>query len=449
MDSGATMGAGSAVWHIRPSLRLPATEGPMNLRLWLSVAVFCVCSISVNAQEWARFRGPNGQGVGKADLPAKWSAENVQWKIDLPGTGHSSPILWGDKLFLTCTDAATAKRIVMCINEKDGSIRWRRDFETPTYRQHADNSYASSSPAADEQHVYLLWSTPEAYTLRALTHDGKDVWTANLGVYKSAHGSGTSPVLYKELVIVTKDDEGANAFIIALDRKTGKEVWRVKRKQTKMAASTPCILTLNGQDQLITTSMHEGIAAYEPMTGKLLWQIADSQPQRPVGSPVLCDDVIISACGEGGWGRHMFAVQAGTPGRQPKVLYEKVQAQNPPYVPTPVVMGDFVWTLTDQGIMTCWKAKTGEQVWQEKIATAKPGFYGSLVLIGDRIYCADKLGVVYVVRASDKFEVLAKNDLGLDELCSATPAVANGKLYIRTFSKLVCVGAAPGKVAVR
>jgi outer membrane protein assembly factor BamB len=197
------------------------------IRPHLSALLIGCLSLTAFAQDWSRFRGPNGAGLADAAaIPDKWSDSDYRWKATLPGPGHSSPCVIGNRLFLTCCDAKTAARTILGINVADGSTLWRRDYPSQTYRQHTDNSYAASTPAADADNIYVCWTTPEEYSLLALSHDGKDLWRVNLGRFTSPHGSGTSPVLFEDLVIVTNDQENTESFILAVDRKTGQTRWK-------------------------------------------------------------------------------------------------------------------------------------------------------------------------------------------------------------------------------
>jgi len=168
----------------------------------------CLSPQALRAQEWSRFRGPNGMGLSEAkDLPATWTEADYQWRVALPGVGHSSPVLWGDKIFLNSADAATATRYVVCLSAADGRELWRRQYASQTHSIHARNTYGSSTPAVDAERIYVAWSTPARLTLLALDHDGRDVWDLDLGPVVSEHGFGTSPMLYQDLVILSNNQQ--------------------------------------------------------------------------------------------------------------------------------------------------------------------------------------------------------------------------------------------------
>src|SRR5436190_12559985 len=203
-----------------------------RLGMLFPVVLLWVLGAPAIAQEWTRFRGPDGSGVAAAgaDFPAKWSDRDIRWKIDLPGVGHSSPVLWDDRIFVTCGDEQTGTGMLICLNASDGSVRWKRDYESENYRHHGENSYASSTPAVDAERVYLCLMQPRQLRVVALDHDGKDAWSADLGPFVTQHGGGHSPIVFDDLVVVANDQDGPGSSIVALDRRTGEKRWTSPRK---------------------------------------------------------------------------------------------------------------------------------------------------------------------------------------------------------------------------
>jgi outer membrane protein assembly factor BamB len=400
-----------------------------------------------NGQEWTRFRGPDGSGIATpgADIPAKWSDRDFRWKIDLPGVGHSSPVLWGDRVFVTCGDEQTGAPTLVCVNASDGSVRWKRDYTSENYRHHGENSYASSTPAVDAERVYLCLMQPKQLRVVALDHDGKDAWSADLGPFVTQHGGGHSPIVFDDIVVVANDQDGPGSSIVALDRRTGEKKWTSPRKSYRFSASTPCVYRPKdgGPAQLVFTSWAHGITGIDPKTGLVLWELPEAFDARTVGSPVAVNDagLVIASCGEGPGGHWIMAVKPGSGGAKPDVAYKI--ARMSPYVPTPIVKGNLLFVWADGGTVTCAMADTGETVWQERVGGT---YFGSPVCVGDKLFCVSKRGEVTVIAAADKFQLLARNDLG--EKSDATPAVAGGRMYLRTYGKLICVGgaepAAPG-----
>jgi len=390
------------------------------------------------AEGWTRFRGPNGSGIAEAaNLPVQWAEKDFNWRVKLPGVGHSSPVIWGDKLFLTSGDPKTARRFVLCLRTSDGSTLWQREYESKKHEMNESNSYGTSTPAVDAERVYAYWTTPEEVTLLALMHDGKDAWRRNLGPFVAEHGSGTSPIVFEDKVIVSNDHEGKSS-LFALDAKTGKTAWEVVRPKTEVeyhgSYSTPMVYQPEGgPPQVIFTSKAYGMTSVDARAGKVLWEVRDAFPTRCVGSPILAAGLIIAACGTTE-PQQVTAVRPPSKGAPAKIAYtiEKYA----PYVPTPIAKGDLVFLWGDSGRLACLRAATGEQLWKAKLETE---FYGSPILVGDRLYCISQKGEVFVVAAdSDKFSLLGRSPLG--EPSYATPAIAAGTLYLRTFSHLISIG---------
>ena len=406
--------------------------------LALAVAAACVGVLAGGpalGQEWTRFRGPNGSGASDATtVPAAWTEKDVRWKVALPGPGHSSPVLWGDRIFVTCGDPESAKRTLLCLKAADGSILWRRDFDSAPTKQNTANSYATPTPAVDKDRVYVLWATEQNYPAIALTHDGKDVWRRDLGPFVSQHGHGASPIVFEDLLIVPNDQDGVS-FIAALDCATGKTRWQTERKSTKAAYSTPCILQREGGAAEIILSSHaHGITALDPKTGRVAWEMADAFPQRVVGSPVVAGGLVLGNCGTGGAGMHVIAVRppAAKDGK-PAVAWKA--AKPAPYVTMPVVSGGLVFLWTDTGTVLCVRLATGEEVWREKLGGS---YYASPVAVGGRIYNVSRTGEVVSLAAGEKYELLGRTPLG--EATHATPAVAGGRMVLRTLTHLISVG---------
>jgi len=389
---------------------------------------------AADSDNWPRFRGPNGAGLADApDVPAQWTEKDYRWKVALPGGGHSSPVVWGDKVFLTSGLNESGTRIVLCLSAADGNTLWQRQFDSNTCRQNDLNSYATTTPAVDKDYVFLCWAIPQKYTVLALSHDGNEVWRRDLGPFLSQHGHGASPIVVDDLVVLPNDQDG-NSFLIALDRKTGQTRWQTPRNSVRAAYSTACVYRPdNGPAEIIFTSSAHGVTSLDPRTGKVNWELTDAFPKRVVASPVVGAGLIFGQCGEGGAGMHVVAVRPGAAGAAPQVAWKLTRSA--PYVPMPLVKGDLAFLWSDTGTVTCVRAATGEEVWREKVGA---NFYGSPVCVGDRLYCISTKGEVVVLAAGDKYRLLARNPLG--EKSHATPAVAGGRMYLRTWSHLVCIG---------
>ena len=388
------------------------------------------------AEQWPRFRGANGSGQSEAtNIPVEWTVEDYDWQVPLPGIGHSSPVIAGDRVVVTSGNPEGATRYVTCVRCADGSQLWNREFQSLPHHLHVRNSYASSTPATDGERIFLTWATPEAYHLVAIDlKNGHTLWKANLGEFKSQHGFAASPVVYDDVVVVANEQLG-KSFLAAYDCSTGKERWRCARKGgVKTAYSVPCVLEgEDGRDQLIFHSTAHGISGVDPETGQPLWSI-DVFNQRCVSSPVIAGGLVFGSSGQGGSGEALVAVRPGDGGdREPEVAYEIKKSA--PYVVTPIAYRDWIFVWHDGGVVSCHDVADGRLRWRERVGR---GFSGSPVRIGQNLYGIAEDGQVVVLAAGPEFHLLAKNELG--EPSRATPAVADGRLYLRTESKLIAIG---------
>jgi outer membrane protein assembly factor BamB len=387
-------------------------------------------------QEWTRFRGPNGTGISDTStFPAQWGEKDYRWKLELPGGGHSSPVVWQDKVFVTCADDQTGKRMVVCVGASSGKILWTHDCGGNAYPKHMDNSYASSTPAVDADRVYVSWSTPEEFSLIALTQEGKDVWKADLGPFVSQHGGGQSPILSGDMVLLGDDQEGQASFVFGIEKATGKVAWRTPRvKSNKFCPATPFLYTpKDGEAQAVFLSKSEGVTAIDPKTGKVVWQAKDVFDARAVGSPIFAGGLIIGSCGDGPIGHDLVGVRPPTDGKPAEEVWHTREAT--PYVTTTLAKGDLLFCWGDSGLVTCRRPATGEQVWQQRVPGG--GFCSSPICCGDMIFNITRKGEVVVIAAKDKYELLGRTPL--NEKCQATPAVAEGKMFVRTYTHLYCV----------
>lgn len=401
----------------------------------LALAAFASAA-SASAQDWTRFRGPNGSGLGEAkNLPVQWAESDFNWRIDLPGHGHSSPVVWGGKVFITASEKETARRFLLCVNTADGVVSWKKEWEAAAFRQHADNSFASSSPAVDQDRVYVFWASPEQSSLIALDHAGNEVWQHELGPFVSQHGSGASPVVFKDSVVLYFDQDVPESFLLALDSATGKERWKRKREGNSSSSGTPCLRqAADGRAEFIVTSRSVGMTAIDAGTGEKTWELPKAFSRRCVSSPILAGDLVVATCGEGTSEAWMVAVKPGAPGgTEPALAWELPRV--PPYVPTPIAVGDLLFLWKDYGLVTCLRAATKEQLWSEKVEGA---FYGSPVCVNGRLYNMTRRGEMVVLAAGEKFEPLARNPVG--EGSHATPAISGGRMFLRTFSHLLSIG---------
>lgn len=388
-------------------------------------------------QEWTRFRGPNGSGVSSATtVPSRWTEKDYRWKVELPGVGHSSPVVWDQRIFVSSAEEKTGKRLLCCLDARDGQKRWVQELEGPRHGKHQDNSFASATPTVDERHVYICWGSPRDYVVQAFDHEGKVVWRTEVGSFKSGHGFGPSPIVYGGLVIVPNDQDGAGV-LIGLDRDTGKVRWKVPRRG-KACYATPCVFQKGGRAQLLFTSYEHGVTSIDPESGKVNWELDvfdKRHVETPIASPVLAGDLVLASCGWLGVRQEVVAVRipAGGSDAKPQEVYRIDRSA--PLCITPLVTGELLFLWSDNGVVTCADSRTGVVHWRERV----PGsYYSSPVCVGQRLYNISREGEVIVLAAARQYELLGRNPLG--EGSHASPAVADGRLYLRTFSHLVCIG---------
>ncbi len=400
--------------------------------------VLAALTLAAGAQEWTRFRGPNGSGIGKANLPEQLADKDINWRCTLPGTGHSSPVIWGDRVFVTATPTgsadAEAKRVIVCVGAKDGKIQWQREYATGIYRKHADNSFASPSCAVDAERVFVWIAGPDKSQLVALAQaDGKQLWSAELGPFRAQHGQGASPIVEKGEVILQSSQDDPGSFIGAWDAKTGKQLWKNELKGGQHAISTPCLL--NGQ--LVSLSTDNGLLGLDPATGKSLWSIPDIFKLRCVASPVItAENMIVAQCGQGQAASEIQVIN-GAAEKKPAKAYDIVRIGG--YVCTPIAAGDLLFLWKENGTVTCVRSKDGEQLWSERV---EGPYYSSPICVGGkggRLYNVTRAGDLVSIAADDKFRLIQRFPLG-EKNSYATPAVSGGRLYVRTYSQLISIG---------
>jgi len=404
------------------------------------------------AADWPRFRGPNGSGISDATtVPTQWTDTDYNWNVPLPGVGHASPVVVGERIYITCGDTESAERHVVCLNTADGKIRWQRTYPSTTYFQHHDNNYATSTPAADSAGLVVTWTTPDQVVLMALDPDGAEVWRLDLGNFNGVWGSGTSPIIVDDLVVLMNDQmdpkvmkryvpknapltDPGESFLIAVDRATGETRWKTKRKTVIADYATPCVRPGNGGGrELVFSSTGHGLTGVDLQTGEVNWEIDDIFPGRTVVSPVLAGDMVIASYGNGLDGDRFVAIQPGAKGEKPSLVYDITRSV--PLIPTPLYKDGLAYLWCDDGVVTCIQAATGKVVWRKRVGGS---FYGSPVWVDGRLYCIDKSGDVVVITAGESYEMLSRVSLG--EPSFATPAVADGVMYLRTESRLMSLG---------
>jgi outer membrane protein assembly factor BamB len=411
----------------------------------LLLATFALCSAL--GADWTEFRGPGGLGVSaEKDLPTEWSSQkNIVWKTPLPGPGASSPITLGKRVFATCysgyaLDPAKPgmmedlKRHVLCIDRADGKILWCKDFkpELPEHKYAGEGSYhgyAASTPITDGEKLYVFFGKSGVFCFDL---DGNQVWQTPVGKNTNGWGSGASPVLYKNLLIVNASVE--SGAMVALDKKDGKEVWRAPGIAS--AWNTPLLVKPAEGDVELVISIQDRVLGLNPDTGKELWRAEGVH--RYVCPSVVAHDGVVYAIGGGSTS---LAVKAGGRGDVTKthVVWRESKGSN---VGSPIYHdGHLYWASDGGGVLFCQDAATGKIVYQQRLEPASGLIYGSPVLADGKIYYVSQRKGTYVVAAKPKFELLAHNVFEDDgSRTNASPAVSNGHLLLRTDQNLYCIG---------
>ncbi len=415
-----------------------------NLKFCLLLLAFCS---SAAAADWPRFRGPNGTGISDdTTIPVKWSPDNILFKTEIPGKGHSSPIVSKGKVFLQSASDDGKQRYLICLNAKSGAIEWTKDVAGHQSHTHQKSSYASSTPAADAERIYAVFWDGGALMLMAFDYSGTMKWKQDLGAFKSDHGAGMSPMIVGDKVIVNidqgdgKDKAASKAELRAFDAKTGKPAWSKKRDPERACYSTPFLLekTDAGPDLIVAST--GGVTAYDPKQGDVIWHFTwkfDKMRLRTVGSPIYHQGAIFAVSGDGGGDRNMIAIKASGKGdvSSSNLLWQKKKGTA--YVPSPLAKDGLIFWINDkENVAVCADAKTGTEIWTERLGGGTVS--SSPIMIDGKIYAVTEDGGVFVFPAAKEFELLAKNDL--KEPVYATPAVADGRLYIRGFKHLFCIG---------
>ena len=433
----------------------------------LFFSLFCLSAAkaSSSGSNWPQWRGPDSQGISaENDLPIEWSADkNIEWKTPIGGRGHSSPIVWEDKIFLTTSiegpvvpgakavkhmegkeeflhpDSVGADRShtlkLLCLDRDTGKILWERTaYEGTLYdNRHKKNTYASPTPATDGRHIYAFFGSEGAY---CYDFEGNQIWKTMVGkIATLGMGVGTSPVLYENLLILQCDeDNGEASFIMALDKSNGQPAWKTPRK-VEVSWSTPIVVRAGQRTELITSG-NEMILSYDPVTGKEWWRCKGLE-SNAIATPVVQSDMVYVSAGYPE--KRTLAIRLGQSGDltgTPNVVwrYDKGTA----YVPSPILYQDYLYLMSDKGILTCLEARTGQVKYDGGRVPVPATFSASPVAFDGKILLTSEDGDTFVIKAGTAHEVVGTNSVG--EPVYASPAIAHGKIFIRGEKHLYCIG---------
>jgi outer membrane protein assembly factor BamB len=415
------------------------------VRIWPSLALFlAAASPTTLAENWPQWRGPSGNGISaEKDLPLHWSAtEGIAWKLEMPARSGATPIVWGSNVFLNVADGDDL--YLWCVDKTKGTPRWKKFIASGNYKINKQNM-SSPSPVADGQNVYAMTGIG---VLKGFDFKGNELWMRDIqkdyGKFGLNWGYASSPLLYQDALYVqvlhgmhTHDP----SYVLRIDKKTGKTVWRTIRptdavRESPDSYTTPALLRYGDRVEIVVTG-GDCITGHDPATGAELWRATGFNPDknpayRIIASPVVYDDVVYAPTRV----KPLIAFRAGGRGdvSQSHKLWEFM---NGPDVPTPVTDGKYFYSVNDRGIMWCLNAKTGEEIWGGK--RIKPATYSASPVLADgRIYITNEEGLTTVVKAGPQFEVLAEDDL--NDYTLSSPAISDGHILIRTAKFLYSIG---------
>jgi outer membrane protein assembly factor BamB len=418
--------------------------------------VLVVCT-GLSAQDWPSFRGPRGSGVSlTATPPATWNVStsaNVAWRTPIAGLGHSSPIVWGDRIYVTTavSDVAASRSLklgdsdqtgidaakdmvphrwqLMALDRLSGKVLWTQSVHQgiPRVKRHVKASHASATPATNGKIIVALFGSEGLF---AFDPSGKELWRQDLGVMSVGladdptyeWGPASSPVIHGNVVIV-QNDRYRDSFLIAFDLPTGKEIWRSGRDELP-AWTTPLVHEGGGQQPTIVTNSPRFIRGHDLGTGRERWRLQDPEGEVKVSTPVAAGDLAIVTGGYPAAGRPIYAIRVSDGSLAWRV------DRGSPYTSTPLVHEGLLYIVTDNGILSAYQVSDGQRVYQQRLSPGAGGFSASPVAAGGRLYLASEDGKVFVVRTGRTFELLAANDM--NEVCMATPALSGDLLLVRT-----------------
>jgi outer membrane protein assembly factor BamB len=385
------------------------------------------------AKYWSRWRGPSGQGlVTGSGYPDRWSAtENVLWKKAVPGSGNSSPVVWGDRIFLTTAYDGGTRLSVLAFQRSTGSQVW--ESFAPGGRgefTHRKNGHASATPVTDGERIYVSFGSRG---LVAFDMAGKQLWHQDLGPIDNYWGTAGSPLLYKDRVILYQDGR-SSSFVAAFDARTGKQVWRTNR-DASVGWGTPIAIRAGDHDEIIVHSQNR-VQAYNPDTGREIWRCNGSLFEV-IPTPVVGYGMLFCSSGRAG---PTLAIRPGGQGDVTNTHLVWSSPRGSPFVPSPILYGEHLYMVNDMAsVVTSFEAATGKTMWQGRLGVAqREGFSASPVAFDGKVFFTNDDGETFVLRAGAKFELLHVNSMG--ERTLASPALVDGRWYIRTERNLVAIG---------
>lgn len=426
---------------MNPSVPLPRRPLPLPNFFSLSTVAAALAAVNslaaIGPTDWPAWRGPTRDGIAAPGQtpPVRWSeAENIVWRTPVPGRGHSSPTVVGDRIYLATADVEKQTQRVLCFERATGRPVWDTVVHQGNLDRggHANTSQASASVACDGERLYINFLNGKAVHSTALDLDGKILWTQKVGDFVTHQGFAASPVLHESLVLVSADNKGGGT-IAGLDRRTGRVVWSQSRPKIPNYTS-PSVLQVAGRTQMVVAGCNL-VSSFNPLDGTKLWEIAGSTEECVVTAVTDGERIFVG----GGYPKnHTMAVLGDGSG---KVAWQNTARV---YVPSMIVDGGYVYAVMDAGLAVCWKSDTGEEKWKERLGG---DFYASPVRVGNRMYATNQRGVTFVFEATpERFQLLSQNTLGNEAF--ASPSICGNRVYLRAAQTgderrefLFCIGA--------
>ena len=408
----------------------------INFRFSTVLLVFLILTSLTNlqAENWPGWRGPNGDGTSmETNLPAQWdSITNVLWKIPVPGIGHGSPIVWEDRLFMITANPETQERILLCYDCKSGQLLWQETvLKAPLENIHGDNSFASGTPSTDGKYIYVSFLDGEDVVVAAHDFTGKQIWIQRPGTFSGPHGFNCSPALFEDKVIINGGSK-VNAFVAALSRTDGHTIWKIAQLNVGMSYSTPIFREIGGRKQIIFCGNQE-VASFNPDDGSRYWFV-NGPSQEFCASPVYNEQSGLVFVSSSWPERHLLAIKPDGNGDVSSSHVAWKSDIGAYYVPSPIVVNDYLITTMTNGQVHCMEAATGNLLWKENLGKQYP----SAVLANGLVYIPNDEGAINVIKPGATYESVARNSMG--ERMFASPAISDGKIYLRSTSHLFCIG---------
>lgn len=400
----------------------------------LSCLLICIFALHAHADNWPMWRGPRMDGTSlEPNIPTRWSStENISWRTPLPGEGHASPIIWGDKVFTVAAEQESDERLLLCLDRANGTILWKQTvLKAPPEQMHRLNSHASSTPATDGERIFTAFLDGDQAVIAAHNFAGKELWLKRPGRFSSIHGFCSSPIVYHDKVIVNCDHDG-DGYIVALARTDGRQLWRIERPNKTRSYCVPIIREAGGRMQMVLSGS-KCVTSYDPESGKLNW-IIDGPTEQFVASLVYNDRVNLFFLTAGYPQHHILAIRPDGMGNVTNTHIAWRTTKGAAYVPSPIAQGDYFLVSSDSGVAHCFDARTGTILWQERLGEQ----HASLVSANGLVYFLNDNGVTHVVRAGPKYALVSRNEI--NERCFASPAISGGQLFLRGEKSLFCIG---------